>query len=97
MNSERNASAAVLVDWQVKVSRDIEVTELRPLGLDMSRTRLKPVFLDTGELFIVIPAVSEEETKEKAKNIARHIVSEGAWGMDMWDIPSFLTMIEKWL
>jgi Tfp pilus assembly pilus retraction ATPase PilT len=88
---------AVLIDWQVKVSQYIEVIEVKPMSIDMSRTRLKPIFLSSGELFIVVPAVSENAAEEKAKNIARHIASAGAWGMEIFDHPVFLASIEKLL
>jgi hypothetical protein len=66
------------------------------MSVDISETHLMPVFLPSGELFIVIPAVSENAAKEKAVNVARHIASAGAWGMEI-DHDGFLPSIEKLL
>jgi len=95
-NKKRNMDT-VMIDWNVKVSQDIQVIEIKPMSRDMSRTRLKPVFLDTGELIMIVPASSEESAKEKTKSIAQHIVSSGVWGMEIWDQTSFLASIKKCL
>lgn len=86
----------LLVDWQVRVSRNLEVIEIRPMSLNMSRTRLKPIFLETGDLSIVIPAVSRIVAKGKAENIARHIASAGVWGMEI-DHAGFVATMERLL
>ncbi len=95
-NSEKYMRTKV-IDWQARVSRDIDVIEVKPMSVDMSRTRLKPVFLESTDLSIVVPATCEEEAKKKAENIARHIVASGVWGLEIWDLPSFLSSIEKLL
>jgi hypothetical protein len=73
-------------DWEVKVSRELEVIEAKQMSIDMSKTRLKPIFLFTSDLSIVVPALSEEAAKEKALNIARRIESAGVWGSDLLDL-----------
>lgn len=88
---------AILIDWQVRVSRDIEVIEIKPMRVDMSRTRLKPIFLENCDLSIIVPAESEAAAKERATKIARYIVSSGIWGLEIWDLHSFLASIEKLL
>lgn len=88
---------AIVIDWQVEVSRDIEVIGIKPMSIDMSRTRLKPIFLVTGDLSIIVPAESEDAAKEKAMRIGRHILSSGIWGLEIWDLQSFLASIEKLL
>jgi hypothetical protein len=96
-NIKRREQVAVLIDWQVRVSREVEVGEVKPMNLDPNRIRLNPVYLPTGELTMVVPAVSEESAREKAGNIARHIVSVGLWGIEIWDPPEFVASIERFL
>jgi len=100
MESDRNDGGnmdTVSIDWNVKISKDMEVIDIKPMSRDMSRTRLKPVFLETGELMIIVPATSEESAKEKTKNICRRIASAGAWGLEIWDFTKFLSSIEDLL
>jgi hypothetical protein len=96
-NIKGKEQIAVLIDWQVKVSRDVEVIEAKPMSLNPARVRLQPIYLQTGELSMVVPAVSEEAAEEKARNIARHIVSIGLWGIEIWDLDNFLASIEHLL
>jgi hypothetical protein len=96
-NVRKREQVAVLMDWQVKVSREMEVTEIKPMRLDPSRIRLNPVYLQTGDLTMIVPAASEESAREKAWNIARHIASIGLWGIEIWDPPEFLASIEEFL
>ncbi|HUI30434.1 MAG TPA: hypothetical protein VLX91_09475 [Candidatus Acidoferrales bacterium] len=76
-------------DWQVIVSRSFDVIEMKQMSMDMSKTRLKPIFLSNGDLSIVVPATSDEAAKERASNIARRIASAGVWGMDLLDLTDF--------
>ncbi len=87
----------VVIDWDVKVSRDFEVTQIRPLSLDHARNRLSPSYLPTGELHIVVPAMSEDTAKERATNIAKQIASAGFWGEEIWNFSNFLESIEALL
>lgn len=96
-NIKKREQVAVLVDWQLRVSREIEVTEIKPMSLDPNRIRLNPVYLQTGDLTLVVPAVSEESAREKAENIARYIASIGLWGIEIWDPAEFLASIERFL
>ena len=96
-NIKNRQQIAVIIDWQVRLSRNTEVIEVRPMSFDPSRTRLKPIYLETGDLTMVVPAVSEEAAEEKARNIARHIISVGLWGTEIWDLSNFLASIERLL
>ncbi len=87
----------VVIDWQVKVTRTSEIIEAKPMSVEPARIRLYPVYLETGEMTMVVPAVSEEAAEEKAKNISRHVVSVGLWGEEIWDFTNFLASIEKFL
>lgn len=78
-----------VTDWQVVVSRDNRIINVRQMSIDMSRTRLKPVFSLTGDLLIVVPGVSEEAAKTKAVDIARRLSSAGKWGVDLLDLSYF--------
>jgi len=86
MEKKKNSESAEVRDWQLTVSREPEVIETKQMSIDMSKTRLRPIFLSTGDLSIVVPASSEEAAKEKALNIARCIESAGVWGSDMIDL-----------
>ena len=92
---ERAMREAAMIDWNVKMSRDTEVIEIRAMNRDMSRTRLKPVFLETGELNVIVPGISEESAREKAKKICQLISSSGVWGMEIWDMPAILASIQS--
>ncbi len=96
-NIRKQEQVAVLIDWQVRVTREVKVTEIRPMSLDPARVRLNPTYLEMGDLAMVVPAVSEESARERAENIARHIVSIGLWGIEIWDPPEFLASIERFL
>lgn len=85
MEKDKKNKELKLSDWQVTVSRDIEVVDLKQMSIDMSKTRMKPVFLSSGDLVIIIPAASKEAAKEKGLMIARRIASDGIWGMDLLD------------
>ncbi|HUI30554.1 MAG TPA: hypothetical protein VLX91_10085 [Candidatus Acidoferrales bacterium] len=94
-NIKCKQQVSVLMDWRVRISQNLEVIELRPLSLDPSRIRLMPVYLETGEMSIVVPAASKEAAEEKAKNIATQIASVGLWGTEIWDRDGFLASIES--
>ena len=87
---------SVLIDWQVKVSRDIKVTEIKPMSVDPTRMRFMPIFLSTGELYTIVPADTESAAVEKAEKIAQYIAAAGVWGMEI-DHAGFLATIEKLL
>jgi hypothetical protein len=96
-NIERSQRAALLLDWQVRVSKDAEVTDIKVMTLDPTRLRLHPGYLETGELTMVVPAESIEAAVRKAKDIARYIGSSGLWGIEIWDQGGFLASIEQFL
>ncbi len=84
-------------DWQVKLSKDVVVLWVKQMGGDMSMLRFKPVYLPNGELLIVIPAISQESAVQKARRIAGHVASVGAWGIEIWDVQAFTSSIEALL
>ena len=96
-NTGNRQQVTVLTDWHVKVSQDLAITGILPMKFDPARTRLLPSYLETGEMSIIVPAVSHEAAEEKAKSIAREIASVGLWGTDIWDTASFLASIERLL
>lgn len=84
-------------DWQVKLTKDVVVLWAKQMGVDKSTLRFKPVYLPTGELLIVIPAISQESAVQKARRIAAYVASVGAWGMEIWDVQAFTSSIERLL
>jgi len=88
MENDKNESTKSN-DWQVTISQSLEVVEIKQMTIDMAKTRLKPVFLASGNLVIIIPAVSDREAKERALKIARQIASDKIWGMDLLDFTDF--------
>ncbi len=88
---------AVLIDWQVRVTRDLDITRISPMTRDHTRVRLLPSYLETGQMSIVVPATSKEAAEEKAKNIAREVISSGLWGAEIWNSEGFLASIERFL
>ena len=89
MEKDAKGEAKEISDWEVTVSKELEVTGTRQMGMDMSKTRLRPVFLSSGELLIIIPAASEKEAGEKARKIAKQIAAAEIWGMDLLDLSNF--------
>ncbi len=89
MKANTSSENPGLSDWQVTVSQELEIIGIKQMGMEMSRTRLRPVFLSSGDLLIIIPAVSEEAASQKAMKIARRIASAGVWGMDLLDLTDF--------
>ena len=79
---KEGAGSAKQSDWQVVVTKDLQVVDAKEMSIVMSRTRLKPVFTSASELIIVVPAESKEKAGEKALRIARKIESSGLWGLD---------------
>ncbi|MFZ1080932.1 MAG: hypothetical protein WAO19_03305 [Candidatus Kryptoniota bacterium] len=83
--NERTESPQI-ADWQVVVSRDNRIIHVKQMSMEMSRTRLRPVFSLAGDLIIIVPGISEEAAKAEAGNIARHLSSAGKWGVDLLDL-----------
>lgn len=49
-------------DWQVLVSRDMQIIiNVKQMSIEMSRTRLKPVFSSVGHLIIVVSGISGKD------------------------------------
>jgi hypothetical protein len=75
-----------LTDWQVVISENQEVLEVRQMSIDMSNTRMKPVYSPRRELTIIILAKSEEMAKRKAVYVAQRIADAGLWGLDLLNL-----------
>jgi hypothetical protein len=73
-------------DWQVVLSRDREVIEVKQMSIDMPNTRLKPVYSTTGDLTIVILAESRKAAESRGQRIADRISAAGLWGLDFLDL-----------
>ncbi len=91
MENDSNKESIKVSDWQVTVSQGLEVVDIKQMTIDMSKTRMKPVFLSSGDLVIIIPATSEETAQEKALKIARRIASDEIWGIDLLDFTELRT------
>jgi hypothetical protein len=85
MENDKRSENSRVSDWQVTVSRGLEMVNIKKMTIDMSKTRLKPVFLSSGDLVIIIPATSEQAAREKGLSIAQRIASDGTWGIDLLD------------
>jgi len=96
-NIEKKERNGVLIDWQVKVSRSVQVVEAKPMSVDPTRVRFLPAYSQTGEMTMVVPAETDSAAKEKANKIAHHIVSVGLWEMEIWDAAKFMASIERFL
>jgi hypothetical protein len=70
-------------EWEVVVSRDIHVIEVKKMNNDMPGMWQGPLFYSSGDLNIVVPGISEEAARENAKYIARCIASAEMWGFDL--------------
>lgn len=81
--------SAKVTDWQVVVSKEIRIVEIREMTINMKHTRLKPVYSSAGDLTIVIPAESEDDAKKRALELAEHIASAGLWGLDFLNLADF--------
>lgn len=73
-------------DWQVVVSRDKQVLEVKQMSIDMPNTRLKPIYSTTGDLTIVILAESRKAAESRGQRIADRISTAGLWGLDFLDL-----------
>ncbi|HQT92205.1 MAG TPA: hypothetical protein PL001_09300 [Candidatus Kryptobacter bacterium] len=73
-------------DWQIVVSRDKRVLEVKQMTIDMPNTRLKPIYSATGDLTIVILAESRRAAESRGQRIADRIASAGLWGLDFLDL-----------
>lgn len=73
-------------DWQVVVSRDQQVLEVKQMSIDMPNTRLKPIYSAAGDLTIVILAESKKAAENRAQRIAARIADAGLWGLDFLDL-----------
>lgn len=73
-------------DWQVIVSRDNEVVDVKQMSIDMPNTRLKPIYSTSGDLTIVILAESRKAAENRGKQIAAKICDAGLWGLDFLDL-----------
>ena len=83
-NDQKNENPKA-IDWQITVSQSLDIMNVKKMTIDMSKTRLKPVFLSSGDLVIIIPAVTEQAAREKSLSVARRIASDGTWGIDLLD------------
>ncbi len=73
-------------DWQVVLSRDKQVLEVKQMSIDMPNTRLKPVYSTNGDLTIVILAESKKAAEGRGQRIAARIADAGLWGLDFLDL-----------
>ena len=73
-------------DWQVIVSREKQVIEVRQMSIDMPNTRLKPIYSAAGDLTIVILAESKKAAENRGQRIAGRIAEAGLWGLDFLDL-----------
>lgn len=73
-------------DWQVIVSREKEVLDVRQMGIDMPNTRLKPIYSAAGDLTIVVLAESRKAAENRGHRIASRIADAGLWGLDFLDL-----------
>ncbi len=73
-------------DWQVVLSRDKSVIEVKQMSIDMPNTRLKPVYSAAGDLTIVILAESSKAAESRGQRIADRIATAGLWGLDLLDL-----------
>lgn len=73
-------------DWQVVVSRENRVLEVKQMSIDMPNTRLKPIYSTTGDLTIVILAESRKAAENRGQKIATRIADAGLWGLDFLDL-----------
>lgn len=73
-------------DWQVIVSREKQVVEVKQMSIDMPNTRLKPIYSANGELTIVVLAESRRAAENRGQRIAAKIADAGLWGLDLLDL-----------
>ena len=73
-------------DWQVVVSKEMKIVEVKEMPINIKHTRLKPVYSSTGDLMMVILAESEDDAKKKALDLAGRIASAGLWGLDLLNL-----------
>lgn len=73
-------------DWQVIVSRDKQVLEVKQMSIDMPNTRLKPIYSTAGDLTIVVLAESRKAAESRGQRIADRISAAGLWGLDFLDL-----------
>jgi len=84
-----------ILDWNVEITPALEIVLVRPLSIDSSRIRLVPVYDGMRHLSVVIPAMNAEEARTKGVAMAKHILASGIWGLEVWNLPSFLASIEQ--
>jgi hypothetical protein len=97
MKERRANMNSMYSDWQVRLSKDLVVISAKLVGGDMARMRFKPVYVPSGELLIIVPAISQGSAVQKARRIAAHLASAGAWGAEIWDVQAFASSIENLL
>lgn len=73
-------------DWQVVISREKQVLEVKQMSIDMPNTRLKPVYSSTGDLTLVVLAESRKAAENRGHRIASRIADAGLWGLDFLDL-----------
>lgn len=86
MNEDETFVGGCFSDWQVVVSRDNKVLEVKQMSIDMPNTRLKPIYSMTGDLTIVILAESRKAAENRGQKIATRIADAGLWGLDFLDL-----------
>ena len=85
-DGDESTAGSRFSDWQIVVSREKQVLEVKQMRVDMPNTRLKPIYSATGDLTIVVLAESRKAAENRGHRIASRIAEAGLWGLDFLDL-----------